>query len=728
MTALERIEAALREHGSTKRGGAWNCPAHDDSTPSLSLRNGDGRVRLKCFAGCPDTDVLSVLGLEISDLFDNPKEKISREIVATYDYTDESGVLLYQTVRYNPKSFNQRRPDGAGSWTWKLDGVRLVPYRLPELLRALNAGDTVYITEGEKDADAIHDAGGVATCNPMGAEKWRDEYSEHFRGTTSRVYIVADRDEPGRKHALRVRDSLLNVGVTAQIVEAREGKDASDHLRAGHGLEDFVEYVEQQDKDADETAHQEIEDEDDSQEEDEKTSGGRKRLSDLGNAERFLAQHGDAVRHCAPWRTWYVWDGTRWRKSERGDVEKLAHATVRRIYDEASRAPKRSRRKIAEHALRSESRSRIEAMLVLARSLGDAPVLPVEFDADPWAFCVRNGVVNLKTGELRPHRRAELITRLAPVDFDPHAVCELWDVFLETVLPDPELRDYFARCVGYSLTGSTAEEVVFFAYGDTASGKSTALEALKATLGEYAQTTDFSTFLRRREPGGPQPGLARLPGVRLVLAQEVERGRELAIATLKTVVSGDTVATRDVYASVFEFRPIGKIWFSANDRPRAPDDDAATWRRMRVIPFEVQIPEEDRDPAVKAELRDVERSGPGILAWAVSGCLDWQRRGLDPPDAVRRATTAYRDAMDPLADFLEERCTLAPGLWVSSADLFGAYTAWASTNGRRPLSQKAIGDRLTKRGLVNGKFQEKRVWHGVGLSLRDASDGSDGRI
>jgi len=247
-SALARVTAALEAAGcGPLRRGMARCPAHDDRTPSLSVSQGDRGAVLHCFADCELDDVLRALGLEARDLFDadeaGPRARRTNgaeraRVVATYPYCDERGELLYQAVRYDPKDFRQRRPDGRGGWVWNLGDVRRVLYRLPDVLRAVAAGDRIYVLEGEKDADAGWDAGLVATTHPGGAGKWRAEYAEALRD--AEVVIVADRDEPGRRHARAVAASLRGVARSVEIREAAEGKDLADHLAAGRTVDELL--------------------------------------------------------------------------------------------------------------------------------------------------------------------------------------------------------------------------------------------------------------------------------------------------------------------------------------------------------------------------------------------------------------------------------------------------------------------------------------------------------
>jgi len=246
MTAVERVLDALAAHSGfapRRTGTGWTtrCPAHDDHNPSLSVTNGDGRVLLRCQAGCDTEDVVAAINMTMADLFDQPRDPGTSSrpnIVATYDYTDEAGELLYQVVRLTPKSFRQRRPDGKGSWIWRLDRTRRVLYRLPKILDAVANGETIYLVEGEKDVHAIEAAGGTATTNPGGAGKWRSDYTDTLRG--AHVIIIADRDQAGYTHAQTVAAALSRTATSVRTVQPAAGKDPHDHLTGGHSLDDFT--------------------------------------------------------------------------------------------------------------------------------------------------------------------------------------------------------------------------------------------------------------------------------------------------------------------------------------------------------------------------------------------------------------------------------------------------------------------------------------------------------
>ena len=245
MTAFDSVIDKLTDKGAKLRmtgegRASAQCPAHDDGNPSLSITRETDRVLVKCQAGCDTGEVLAALDLTPADLFDQPRDKdpSRRQIVATYDYTDDHEALLFQVVRFEPKDFRQRKPDGAGGWIWKLGDTPRVLYRLPQVLAAAKAGQSVYVVEGERDVQAIEKAGAVATCNPGGAGKWKAHHTAALTG--AQVVVVADRDDPGRAHARDVLTSLRKAGISARKFEPATGKDTADHLAAGLTLADLA--------------------------------------------------------------------------------------------------------------------------------------------------------------------------------------------------------------------------------------------------------------------------------------------------------------------------------------------------------------------------------------------------------------------------------------------------------------------------------------------------------
>lgn len=444
--------------------------------------------------------------------------------------------------------------------------------------------------------------------------------------------------------------------------------------------------------------------------------------TDIGNARRLVNMHGSDLRWISQWRAapWLVWDGRRWLRDRTGEIERRAKDTADTILIEAALGPDTAdKAKRIRFALDTSKRPRLEAMIALARTEPGIPIQPVDLDADPWLLNVENGTLDLRTGELHPHRREDLITKIAPVVYDPAATHPVWDQFIdEATNHDPTFARFLARAVGYSLTGSTAEEVLFFLLGRAATGKSTFIAALEATLGEYSTHADFETFLARQGVGGPRPDIARLAGARFVNSVEVDDGARLAEGLVKTLTGGDMITARFLFGDEFEYRPQFKLWLAANHAPRVGYGDDAIWRRILRIPFDTVIPKERRDPTIKATLTDPNAAGPAILAWAVRGCLEWQQIGLQIPSVITTATGQYRADMDPLKEFLDEYCDLGttPEHWVLTSSLRKAYEHWADEVGlRKRLHPKAFADALRSHGCEQ-KRGRQRAWTGLRLA------------
>lgn len=443
-------------------------------------------------------------------------------------------------------------------------------------------------------------------------------------------------------------------------------------------------------------------------------------LTDYGNAQRLVKLHGQDLRHCYEFGHWLTWSGTHWA-TDLAAAEQRAKDAVMKLYDEVrTLTDPDDREALLEHAQHSESVTRIAAMLNLARSEPGIPVRPDDLDRDTWLLNCLNGTIDLRTGELRPHRREDLITKVVPVAFSPMAECRSWRVFLERIMGgSDDLITFLRRAVGYALTGSTSERCIFILHGTGKNGKSVFIEAVRMLLGDgYAARTPTQTLMTKRGDAIPND-VARLKGARFVSASETAEGRTLDEAAVKDMTGGDRVAARFMRAEWFEYAPQFKLFLSTNHKPRISGRDDAIWDRIRLIPFNVRIPEHERRPMDEL-LADFRAELPGILEWAVKGCLEWQREGLGAPVEVIEATTAYKDEMDTLGDFIEECCRLEPDVTATSADLYSTYRAWAQMTGERVLSQRVFSLRMAERGTVD-RFEKRhtmrgKVWTGIGLA------------
>lgn len=437
-------------------------------------------------------------------------------------------------------------------------------------------------------------------------------------------------------------------------------------------------------------------------------------LTDTGNAARLAQQFADAIRFCGKWKKWMVWNGSRWEEDAHGQIVEYAKQTARSIYAEAQVEPDAEKsRKIAQHGIKSQSRQCIKAMVELAQSEPGIPVLPSQFDQDNMLFNCSGGVIDLQSGELVQHAPQYLISKIAPVEHAPEASCPQWLKFLDRVMDgNLELIEFLQKAVGYSLTGDITEQVFFLLYGTGANGKSVFLEVLRRLVGEYGMQTDFTTFLKR-EGEGVRNDLARLKGARFVTASEMESGRQLSEVVIKQVTGGEPISARFLFGEYFDFTPTFKVFLATNHKPQIKNQDNGIWRRVRLIPFTVTIPESERDPKL------VEKLGqelPGILNWALEGCRKWLAEGLGCPDDIREATEDYKADMDVLGDFLSECCDIGPGYQASLGEIFNAYEEWCKGRSVVQLGKQIFNDMLSVRaGISKVKTNGVRKWKGIQL-------------
>lgn len=441
-----------------------------------------------------------------------------------------------------------------------------------------------------------------------------------------------------------------------------------------------------------------------------------------GNAARLVDEAHDRLRYCPQFKNWLYWDGVRWCPDADGVASREMQSVVAALYQAAGAEKDPERRKAAmKWAMTSDTAHAIRDSVQLAqvdrRIIVDAAVL----DADPWVLGVRNGILDLRTGRLLSPDPRRLITKQSGAAFDPRAECPIWHKFLKTIFADDaKLIAFLRQAVGYTLSGITTEKCLYFLYGARGdNGKSTFVETLLALLGDYSHKTRAETFMAAKfGKHGATPEVMALRGARLVAMSELSDRQRWDDSFLKDVTGGvDQIAGRNLYEREQQFKPVLKLWGYGNNKPALRADDNAAWRRMRLIPFLVRIADVDQDKALGEKLR---AELPGVLNWALAGCLEWQRKGMSVPDVVHNATSGYRDEQDVLAQFIEECCTQDVRATVEIGALYEAYEQWsAGVELRYPLTKfrflKQLEDRDFRKG--KGAHNVKRIG---GLKLKES--------
>lgn len=445
-------------------------------------------------------------------------------------------------------------------------------------------------------------------------------------------------------------------------------------------------------------------------------------LTDVGNCERLVEDHARDLVHVGGGKRssnagWFVWDGRRFRRDDTDEIMRRAKRTIKILLHEGVELGGEEGARVIKWGRQSQQRTRLEALIALAGSEPEVAHRADELDSDPMLLNLANGTIDLRTGRLRDHDPADLITKLAPVAHDPNATCPTWERCVEQWFVDPDAISYVQRAVGYTLTGDVGEQCMFVPDGRGANGKTTFIETIGDLLGDYGGSVEAVTLTAAASNRSIRSDIARLAGQRLVIASETEKTDRLATALIKQLTGNKRHVARFLYQNEFEFTRRFKIWLDVNHLPQVDDNSHAFWRRLRVVPFPNRFPiDKTLEPRLRAE-------SAGILNWALRGCAAWQEHGLgDPPETIAHATADYRGREeDPLERWIRERIELAPGAFTTNADLHADWITWAENHAiEADESTTELGDGVMvvygcHGNVRRGKTNNGRGFHGVRL-------------
>ena len=433
---------------------------------------------------------------------------------------------------------------------------------------------------------------------------------------------------------------------------------------------------------------------------------------DVSIATMFVLEHGHELQFNVDSKKWLVWDGTRWKPDKTDEVVRKAIDFAQKLYEEAPRLVKnKADMTIVQRQIkRSNTSNGIGAFVNLAKSI--LPVTSEQLDAKDYLLNCRNGVVNLETGELHRHNPGDRITKIVPFDFDPTATSPAFDKFLTTIQPDPEIRKFLQRSIGYSLLGVARERAFWILYGSGNNGKSVFIDLFSEILAEYASSTTSASVMAQKGDRIPND-IARLHGKRFVVIPETEENERINAALIKALSGGDKITARFLFGEFFDFYFSGKLWIATNHKPAITDHSKGFWDRLKIIRFSVDIPKAQvikKDTLLKQLLADA----PAVLNWAVQGAREYfAMDSLEVPDVIRSEIETYKYEQDSIAQFIDEACDVGLGLTINNAVLYTRYTNFCKDNGEWQRSQRRFTQNLKERGFTQVRTGNGRIWQGL---------------
>jgi putative DNA primase/helicase len=773
---IDRILSVLEGVRETANGWEACCPAHADSTPSLSVsKNTNGDALFHCKALCTQDEVIRALelrGVKRSELFAHrsangagPTKKTWDEtwdFVCNYIYTNADGTRRSKKTRWKAKGEDtEKRKKTFTQAYWDENGKLIrkqhpepVLYNLHLLTKYPDA--KVVIVEGEKDVEnamlalrkeKFSESEVVFTTAPGGAkEEWWPAYTESLRGRKS-LAVIADRDKPknGRivgferaidtaNHVAPVVDNLRLVTDFPKVEGADNSsvKDTSDYLAIGGKMADLLKHIGQQPRYTPPTNAVETPPADSTRngtaapislnEFDWERPEGQ---TDGALAARFTKLHGDRVRYCGDLDKFFVFDGRRWAKDSTAHAEDLAKDVAPQFWNllaSGGRAHSdENRRTLVRLGTYAASTRGIRSFLSYARSDRSIATTSAAFDNHPFLFNALNCTIDLETGKARPHDSRDMLTAIAPTPYDPSAQAPVWEATLHSVFDSEELIRFIQRYMGYSLSASVKEQALLIAYGGGSNGKGTILEAFMHAIGsDYAMVGAKNLLMKKNNDAHPTE-IADLKGKRFVVCNETDQAKSFDESLIKWLTGGDRVRARKCHENNVEFAATFKIVLATNYRPAIRGQDFGIWRRIALVPFNKQFWDPGKGQAGRPELRAdknlpdrLKAEAPGILAWAVRGCLKWLKNGLQMPGDVRKATESYREDEGLLGAFIAEGCQLGDGNRSRANTLYTSFSAWCQRDGREPGGSRQFYENLSQKGFE--KHKSNGIWY-LGISV-----------
>lgn len=718
------------------------CPCHQENTPSFYFKQTEsGKILFHCFAGCSQESIIlelkkrklynseltlkrDLLPVGISyfwpptAILKKQNKEITSDTQKTFSdiyiyYAKTGGKILGYVVRYEGHGKKDLIPyfiyrdnkywsSGLGSFNKN---------RTLYNIDLLNSETTyIYFVEGEKCAKRLQKYFNDTNQNDKIALTWlggtssvsKSDYSD-IKGY--KVYLWPDNDKVGHK-AMDKLCSIIAQENEVQFVDTsvfvNNGYDCYDFLKDGYGLKDLNFISKKIDiKKNEKTVEIKL----------------NHHLTDLGNARRLIDNNKDNIKYCNK-VDWFYFNSEIWKQDEQSYILKLATETAEKITEEITENSDQDEiEMILKHSRSSQQLSKLKAMIEVAKSIENVTIQPTKFDQDNFLFCVKNGILDLKENKLIEFNKEQYISKQSLVKYDKNAKCDNWIKFLNKIFDNnQEIINYLKRAVGYSLTGSTEEQIMLLLWGSGSNGKSVFCETLKLLHGDYAVSTNIDMLLidSKGKADTSTNSLARLKGQRLVLGSEIPQNAKFNESRIKEITGQDTISARFLFKEFFDFIPNFKLFIRSNYRPEITGEDLGIWRRIHCVPFNINITETEKDKNLLNKLK-LELSG--ILNWALEGVQDWLIQGLNAPSIITQSVQNYKDEMDIVGQWIDDCCEIDSKSKISSKLLLKNFNDWAISQGERHRSMRYLKPALENRGFyrqstIGGKFY-------VGLRLKE---------
>lgn len=711
-----------------------NSPLREDKHPSFSINLGSGAWQdfatgdkgniYEFIKRKENVDFLTAKKI-LLDRFNaqstpQDEQKSIKTIVETYDYHDEQGKLLYQSVRFEPKSFQQRRPDGAGGWIWNLTNTRRVLFCLPQLLRWIDEKRSIHIPEGEKDAKSLIALGIAATTTAGGVNSpLPSDFKFIFRNTV--VVVWGDNDNVGRKFAERKAEMLLETASNLKVCYSPVGKDISDWIASGatkHDIERLIEETPEyktisilegktQLANPQEVENLLLPDND--------TILEYLNADEYGDGKLFQNIFNDKKCYDHTAQLWMNYEQGCWRYDKK---ELTAQDGFDALYTAYKSVIPLSGRTALDRITKLQRVSRTKNVLEWARKRPMA-VLTEEFDAHNHLLNLTNGVFDLNTQTFRTASAKDLMMKQAGAAYNDNAQCPHWLAFLARIFnDDAEMLRFIQQWIGVCLSGTTDLQAFFYAFGKGANGKSTFFAVIQELLGDYFVNIPVETFLQKKHNATDEYQMVRLHGARLVVCSEIPENRRPNEGQIKDLTGGELINARAPYGKPFTFKPTHKLALFGNHKLKITGTDEGIWRRVFLVPFTVTIPPNERKPMAQL-LTTFRKEMSGILLWALQGWNDYKNNGqIFIPETVKKATAEYREESDALAGFISECCNVGNPYWSYTSDLYQAYQEWCKNSNEEIYyrNQRSFTQAIIERDFrIDTMGSRKRAFAKIGL-------------